>query len=66
MATDLCEGVFNRIVLKTAKNGHFETLFQLCPLPPPHFEDNWIFLFFHRFLMYRTWIRKYLAGFGSV
>ena len=28
MATDLCEGVFNRILLKTAKNGHFETLLQ--------------------------------------
>ena len=44
MATDLCEGVFNGILLKTAKNGHFETLFHLCP--PPHFEDNWIFFNF--------------------
>ena len=65
MATDLSEGVFNRILLKTAKNGHFETLFQLClPLPPSHFEDNWNVLTFHLFLIYRTWISKNLDGFG--
>ena len=27
IATDLCKVVFNRFLLKTAKNGHFETLF---------------------------------------
>ena len=43
MATDLCEGDFNQILLKTAKNDHFKTIFQLCASPSPHFEDNKIF-----------------------
>ena len=34
MATDLCEGDFNQILLKMAKNDHW---------PSPHFEDNKIF-----------------------
>ena len=46
MATDLYEGVFNLILLKTAKNDHFETLSKFSPLLPPHFEDNWIFFNF--------------------
>ena len=37
---------------------------KFAPLSPLHFEDNWIFLTFHRFLIYQTWIRKNLAGFG--
>ena len=43
MATDLCEGAFNQILLKTAKIDRFETIFQLWASPPSHFEDNWIF-----------------------
>ena len=41
MATDLFEGVFNQILLKTAKN-----FFNFVPLPPPHFVDIWIFINF--------------------
>ena len=33
-----------------------------APLPPPHFEDNWIFKTFHQFHIYQTWIGKNLAG----
>ena len=36
-----------------------------APLPPPHFEDNWIPLTFHRFLIYQNWISRNLVGFGS-
>ena len=43
MATDLCKSVFNQILLKTTENGHFETIYNFAPLPPPHFEDNWSF-----------------------
>ena len=64
MATVLFEGVFDQILLKTAKNDRFETLFQICASPPPHFEGNWIFLTLHEFLIYQTWIGKNLAGFG--
>ena len=64
MATILFEDVFDQILLKTAKLTVFETLFQLWPLRPPHFEDNWMFLTFHRFPVYQTWISKNLAGFG--
>ena len=31
MTTDLCEGVFNQILLKMAKNDHFETIFLSLP-----------------------------------
>ena len=37
MATVLFEGVFYQILLKTAKNDRFETLFQLCASPSPTF-----------------------------
>ena len=44
---------------------HFETIFQrisqICPSLPPHFEDNWILLTFHQYLIYRAWISKNLA-----
>ena len=65
MATDLCKGGFNQILLKTAKNNHFETISNFAPLPQPHFEDNCIFLTFHRFHIYQTWISKNVAGVGS-
>ena len=66
MATDLFEGVFNQILLKTTENDHFETLFPNFPLTLPHIlRTIGIFLTFHLFLTYRTWIRKNLAGFGS-
>ena len=66
MATDLWEDVFNRILLKTAKMAILSHFFNFDPLPPLHFEDNWIFLTFYLFLIYQTWISKNLAGFGSV
>ena len=51
-------------VKKTTENDHFETIVQLFPVPPPHFSDNWIIvLILHRFLIYKTCIRKKLAGF---
>ena len=37
MATVLFEGVFDQILLKTAKNDRF---FNFAPLSPLHFEDN--------------------------
>ena len=40
MANDLCEGVFNQILLRTAKNDHFETIFQLCASPCPTFSGQ--------------------------
>ena len=65
MATNLYEGVFNQILPKTAKMAILRHFFNL-PFPPPHFEDNWIFLTFHLFLIYRACIRTNLAGFVSV
>ena len=64
MATVLFEGVFDQILLKTAKMTVFDTLFQVCTSPSPTFLDNWIFLIFHRFLIYQTWISQNLTGFG--
>ena len=58
MATDLFDGVFNQILLKTNENDHFETISNFAPVPPPHFQDNWIFLTFHQFLIYQTWAEK--------
>ena len=31
MATDLCEGVFDQILLKATENDHFVKVFQRCP-----------------------------------
>ena len=42
MATVLFEGVFEQILLKTAKMTFLTHFFKLAPLLPPHFEDNWI------------------------
>ena len=65
MAVDLCESVFNQILLKTAKNDHFETIFQLCASYSPTFRGQLDFLTFYQFLIYQTWISKNLAGFDS-
>ena len=66
MATDLFEGAFNQILLKTAKNDHVRTLFQLCLSPSPTFLRQLDSVFnFPRFLIYQTWISKNLAGFAS-
>ena len=56
-----------RIWEENLKIMHFKPIFQ--PIPqiwrslPPHFKDDWIFLTFHLFLVYRTWISKNLARF---
>ena len=51
---------------KRLKMAILRHVYNFAPLPPPHFEDNWILLTFHLFLIYRSWIGKNLAGFGSV
>ena len=43
MATVLFEGVFDQILLKTAEMTVLGYFSNFAPLPPPHFEDNWIF-----------------------
>ena len=60
MATNLCEGVFNQILLKKKrlKMTILRQFSNFAPLSPPHFEDNWIFLTFHQFLIYQAWITK--------
>ena len=60
MATDLCDGVFNPILLKITILRQFS---KFASLPYSHFEDNWIFELSTDFLS--TWIRKNVAGFGS-
>ena len=50
---------------------HFETIFRPIPLNfepllPLHFEDDWIFLTFPLFLVYRTWISKNLGWFWLI
>ena len=42
----LFEGVFDQILLKTAKNYRFETFSKFAHLPSPHFEKNWTLLTF--------------------
>ena len=72
MATVLFEGVFDQILLKTAKNDRLSDTFSNLRIFLLHilrtigffFEDNWIFLTFHRFLIYQAWISKNLAFVG--
>ena len=40
MATVLFEGVFDEILLKTAKNDRLIHFSNFAPLPFTHFEDN--------------------------
>ena len=65
MATVLFKGVFDQILLKTAKNDRFDTLFPLCASPSPTFLGQLYFLTFQIFLVSQTWISKNLASFGS-
>ena len=59
MTTDLCEGVFNQVLLETAKNDHFETIFKIVPLRPPHLENDWIFKLSTNFLFIKLGSAKF-------
>ena len=78
MATDLCEGVFSQILLKTTENDYFEAMFKNLPLSVSHILRTIGFFIFppisylsnldqkkfgwFRFILSRVMLKKPLGG----